>query len=72
MTGIYHITSVRWSLRKEYRSAQTVPDYRAGHARTFQNIRLFANMTALENVLVGEHVRLHSNLIGQIIHDPGR
>jgi branched-chain amino acid transport system ATP-binding protein len=39
-----------------------------GIARTFQNIRLFANMTALENVLVGEHVRLHSNLVGQIIH----
>src|SRR6266849_2186399 len=39
-----------------------------GIARTFQNIRLFANMTALENVLVGEHVRLHSGLLGQIFH----
>ncbi len=38
-----------------------------GIARTFQNIRLFANMTALENVLVGEHCRLHSNLLGQIL-----
>jgi len=37
-----------------------------GIARTFQNIRLFANMSAIENVLVGEHVRLHSNLVGQI------
>jgi branched-chain amino acid transport system ATP-binding protein len=37
-----------------------------GIARTFQNIRLFANMTALENVLVGEHCRLTSNLVGQI------
>jgi branched-chain amino acid transport system ATP-binding protein len=42
-----------------------------GIARTFQNIRLFANMTAIENVLVGEHVRLHSSLIGQVIHDAG-
>jgi branched-chain amino acid transport system ATP-binding protein len=40
-----------------------------GIARTFQNIRLFANMTALENVLVGEHVRLHSNLLGQILRN---
>jgi len=34
-----------------------------GIARTFQNIRLFANMTALENVLVGQHSRLKSNLV---------
>jgi len=41
-----------------------------GIARTFQNIRLFANMTAIENVLVGQHCRLTSNLIGQILHTP--
>ncbi len=41
-----------------------------GIARTFQNIRLFANMTALENVLVGQHTHLKSNLIGQILHLP--
>ncbi len=41
-----------------------------GIARTFQNIRLFANMSALENVLVGQHCRLTSNLIGQILHTP--
>ncbi len=40
-----------------------------GVARTFQNIRLFANMTAIENVLVGEHSRLHSDLLGQIIRN---
>ena len=32
-----------------------------GVARTYQNIRLFARMTALENVLVGQHLRLHSS-----------
>lgn len=37
-----------------------------GIARTFQNIRLFANMSAMENILVGEHCRMKSNLIGQI------
>jgi branched-chain amino acid transport system ATP-binding protein len=37
---------------------------KAGIARTFQNIRLFAEMTALENVMVGRHVRTHSGLLG--------
>jgi branched-chain amino acid transport system ATP-binding protein len=41
-----------------------------GVARTFQNIRLFANMSAIENVLVGEHVRLQSNLVGQLLRTP--
>jgi branched-chain amino acid transport system ATP-binding protein len=38
----------------------------AGIARTFQNIRLFPEMTALENVMVGRHVRTGSGLIGAI------
>ncbi len=42
-----------------------------GIARTFQNIRLFQNMTALENVMVGEHPRMKANLLGAIIRDPG-
>jgi branched-chain amino acid transport system ATP-binding protein len=40
-----------------------------GIARTFQNIRLFANMTALENVMVGEHPRMKANLFGAILRD---
>jgi branched-chain amino acid transport system ATP-binding protein len=43
----------------------------AGIARTFQNIRLFAEMTALENVMVGRHVRTHSGLIGAVFRTPG-
>jgi branched-chain amino acid transport system ATP-binding protein len=39
---------------------------KAGIARTFQNIRLFPDMTALENVMVGRHVRTHSGLIGAV------
>jgi len=40
---------------------------RRGIARTFQNIRLFANMTALENVMVGRHVRTHSGVWGAVL-----
>ena len=39
---------------------------RAGIARTFQNIRLFAHMTALENVMVGRHVRTKAGVLGAI------
>jgi branched-chain amino acid transport system ATP-binding protein len=42
---------------------------RHGLARTFQNIRLFANMTALENVMVGRHVRTSAGLIGAVVRD---
>jgi branched-chain amino acid transport system ATP-binding protein len=42
-----------------------------GIGRTFQNIRLFQNMTALENVLVGMHVRLRGNLLQAILRTPG-
>ncbi len=41
-----------------------------GIARTFQNIRLFANMTALENVQVGMHCRMKANAIGAILRTP--
>ncbi len=40
---------------------------RAGIARTFQNIRLFANMTALENVMVGRHLRTHTGVLGAVL-----
>jgi len=40
-----------------------------GIARTFQNIRLFANMTALENVMVGRHVRTRGGVFGAILRN---
>ena len=40
---------------------------KAGIARTFQNIRLFPEMTALENVMVGRHVRSGSGLMGAVL-----
>jgi branched-chain amino acid transport system ATP-binding protein len=42
-----------------------------GMGRTFQNIRLFQNMTALENVLVGMHSRLKGGIMGSITRFPG-
>jgi branched-chain amino acid transport system ATP-binding protein len=42
-----------------------------GIARTFQNIRLFGNMTALENVMVGRHVRTHAGVIGAVLRGQG-
>ncbi len=40
-----------------------------GIARTFQNIRLFANMSALENVMVGRHVRTRAGVLGAVLRD---
>jgi branched-chain amino acid transport system ATP-binding protein len=42
-----------------------------GIGRTFQNIRLFQNMTALENVLVGMHSRLHGGIVRSVLRTPG-
>ena len=41
-----------------------------GVARTFQNIRLFATMTAVENVMVGQHARMKAGLFGSILRTP--
>jgi branched-chain amino acid transport system ATP-binding protein len=40
-----------------------------GVARTFQNIRLFANLSALENVMIGRHVRTHAGVFGAIFRN---
>jgi branched-chain amino acid transport system ATP-binding protein len=40
-----------------------------GIARTFQNIRLFANLSALENVMIGRHVRTRAGVIGAVLRD---
>ncbi|MGZ9166581.1 MAG: ABC transporter ATP-binding protein [Anaerolineales bacterium] len=41
-----------------------------GISRTYQNIRLFKNMTSVENILVGMHPHLKSGLIGAVLRDP--
>ena len=43
---------------------------KAGFARTFQNIRLFANMSALENVMVGRHARMKAGVLGAVLRTP--
>ncbi|MGH2451494.1 MAG: ABC transporter ATP-binding protein [Candidatus Limnocylindria bacterium] len=50
-----------------------LPPHRITHlgiARTFQNIRLFQNMTALENVMVGQHTRMTASPFEAILHTP--
>ena len=41
-----------------------------GMGRTFQNIRLFQNMTALENVMVGRHARMKANMFNSVLRTP--
>jgi branched-chain amino acid transport system ATP-binding protein len=53
-----------------FRSARPNDMVEAGVGRTFQNIRLFKNMTALENVLVGMHVKLRGNLLEAFLNTP--
>ncbi len=53
-----------------FRSARPNDMVQAGIARTFQNIRLFQNMTALENVLVGMHTKMSATLIDAAIRTP--
>ena len=71
MTGVYQPTSgqVRFAgepLGNRKRFAIT----RLGIARTFQNIRLFPNMTALENVLVGADAHHRTNVIDALFRTP--
>ncbi len=69
ITGIYSITSGEMTFDGISLLNKKSFDITAlGIARTFQNIRLFANMSAVDNILVGKHVRMHSSLIGQLTH----
>jgi branched-chain amino acid transport system ATP-binding protein len=68
ITGLYVPSSGRFELGgAAYRPAAVHEVAQAGIARTFQNIRLFPEMTALENVMVGRHVRSRSGLLGAVL-----
>jgi len=72
ITGIYRPTS--GDIRLAGRSLVDLKPneiVRRGITRTFQNIRLFNNMTVLENVLVGEHTQLKASVLGSIFRTPG-
>ena len=72
LTGLYRPTSGRIFFQSRD-ITYTRPDriLARGMARTFQNIRLFATMSALENVMVGEHARLRAGLFRSIVRTPG-
>ena len=72
LTGLYSPDSGTFELGgKAYKPTAVHEVAKAGIARTFQNIRLFPDMTALENVMVGRHVRTHSGLIGAVFRTRG-
>ena len=71
LTGVYKPTAGRIVFAGEEVTGKPPHAFtQRGIGRTFQNIRLFQNMTALENVLVGMHVRLKGNLFEAIVHTP--
>ncbi|MBI1892180.1 MAG: ABC transporter ATP-binding protein [Burkholderiales bacterium] len=68
ITGLYQPDSGTFALAgKSYSPSAPHEVAKAGIARTFQNIRLFGEMTALENVMVGRHVRTHQGILGAIL-----
>ena len=71
ITGVYHPTS--GSILFDGTEVAGLPPHRVvelGVGRTFQNIRLFQQMTAVENVLVGMHSTLKGGIFGSIIRTP--
>jgi branched-chain amino acid transport system ATP-binding protein len=67
ITGLYQPDSGSFELAgKPYSPSAPHAVAKAGIARTFQNIRLFGEMTALENVMVGRHVRTKQGVFGAI------
>jgi len=72
ITGLYTPDSGTFELDgKPYSPREPHLVAKAGIARTFQNIRLFAEMTALENVMVGRHVRTHASGWGAVLRTRG-
>ncbi|MEU0336823.1 ABC transporter ATP-binding protein [Streptomyces sp. NPDC006193] len=71
LTGLYVPTEGTVAYRGRVLPPKPHLVTQAGIARTFQNIRLFANMTVLENVLVGRHTRTKEGLWSALLRGPG-
>ncbi|MFI9105148.1 ABC transporter ATP-binding protein [Streptomyces fildesensis] len=71
LTGLYVPTEGTVSYQGKVLPPKPHLVTQAGIARTFQNIRLFANMTVLENVLVGRHTRTKEGLFSALLRGPG-
>jgi branched-chain amino acid transport system ATP-binding protein len=72
LTGVYKPTAGRVIFQGEDVTGKPPHAVTArGVGRTFQNIRLFSNMTTLENVLVGMHARLKANMFNSILRTKG-
>jgi len=71
LTGLYRASTGRITFEGKD-ITRTRPDKitKAGVARTFQNIRLFSTMTAVENVMVGEHSRMKAGIVGSVLRTP--
>jgi branched-chain amino acid transport system ATP-binding protein len=71
LTGLYRPTTGRVTFDgKDITAKRSDLVTHAGIARTFQNIKLFRTMTAVENVQVGMHARLKSRVTGMVLHTP--
>ncbi|GAA1420887.1 ABC transporter ATP-binding protein [Streptomyces thermospinosisporus] len=71
LTGLYIPTEGEVRYKGQILPPKSFKVTAAGIARTFQNIRLFANMTVLENVLVGRHTRTKEGLWSALLRGPG-
>jgi branched-chain amino acid transport system ATP-binding protein len=71
LTGIYAADAGRFEFDGAALSGLSPDEVaKAGIARTFQNIRLFANLSALENVMIGRHCRTRAGVLGAILRPP--
>jgi branched-chain amino acid transport system ATP-binding protein len=72
LTGLYRPTAGRITFEgKDITGLRPDIITSRGVARTFQNIRLFSSMSALENVMVGQHARMRAGLFGSILRTRG-
>ena len=70
LTGIYSPDAGRFSFDGRPLAGLKAHEVTArGIARTFQNIRLFANLSALENVMIGRHVRTRAGVLGAVLRN---